>query len=146
MQNPKPPSNTVIVLRLIIFTLGWIVLMFFVDHFDPPASDQLTIFIGKVDSISLHGKNHRVQITASNQSDKISVTISPIWDRHVRENLQLGQTVEIGYFRQNFMSTIDVWNIRSGQRSIISYQEFVVEHQQRSSLHNDLVALYEKFR
>jgi hypothetical protein len=34
----------------------WLVLTFFPDQGDPPASDQLTIFSGKVDSISQHEK------------------------------------------------------------------------------------------
>lgn len=144
MQNTKPRSAAFTLLTLITFMLGWLVLMFFSDQYDAPASDQLTIFIGKVDSISQHGKNHRVQIVASNQSDKISVTIPAIWEARIQENLQLGQTVEIGYFRQNFMSDIDVWQVASEQQPIVSYQEFVTSRQQ-SPLRKNLAALYEKF-
>jgi hypothetical protein len=121
----------------------WILFMIWLaitENDTAPKYDELSLLVGRVDDISYQKKSRPILLSASNKADRITVSISPIWESRINANLKVGQNVQIRYFRQNFMSGIDAWSIGSDDGPIISYEEFAanIPH---SILYKDIKAM-----
>lgn len=111
-------------LALIVGLFILMTLLIFFENDTAPNYDELSIFIGKIDDISHNSKTHKIRLSLTNSKDKITVQIPGIWKCEIEKKLTIGQNVEIRYFRQNFMSGIDAWSIKSNEISVISYDDF----------------------
>ncbi len=146
MKNVGTTKKFHFLMIRLAFIVGWFVLMgllIFFENNTAPNYDALSIFIGEISDISQNTKTHEISLSVANKKEKITVQIPGIWNREIEKNLAIGQNVEVRYSRQNFMSGIDAWSIKSNGIYVISYDDFA-KNIPHSTLYQDLHSLVQK--